>query len=517
MIAATFAVMLASTLVGRVHAEPAPPPPSPLERLARVAIKDAEVIAFDPAQPALLVTGKAGVHRIDLAPFPTLVVDSAWDLGASPGDSISHVEVDPAGRGFAAATLIPKDFAVVPGRVVFFDPATGDVFASVKVGYNPDCCKFSADGARLVVANEGQPDTIKGGALVDPPGSISILDLAQIAIPADLRALSPEGIDLTAALTVLLAGRSGLRIHPHNAANPERDIEPEYVAILGQTAWITLQENNAVARLDLAAGRLECLVPLGEIDQTIDASDRDGGIQIRSTIAALPMPDQIAAFTVNGREYLITANEGDDRGDADKSPLGDVERLNKLFKTGRLDPDAVSPADLADDRLGRLQVCAYTGDTDGDQLIDRPTVPGTRSVSIWDADSLELVADTGDAFEALMAESAPTLFNTSEDPEDVDSRSDVRGPEPEGAAVLTLAGRTLAFISLERPGAVAVIDLAHPDAPVLFGLHVSAAEGDIGPEGIIAFDGAAVGRSEPVIAAAFEQSGTVAIYRLVPR
>lgn len=518
MIAATtFAVMLLSTPAVSAHAEPEPPPPSPLERLAHVAIKDAEVIALDPAQPALLVTGKAGVYRIDLTPFPQLVAEPAWDLDCAPGESVSHVEVDPAGRGFAAATLIPKDFAAAPGRIVLFDPTTGNVFASVDVGYNPDCCKFSPGGTCLVVADEGQPQISKKSVIADPPGSISIIDLAAVRTPADLAGVTARTVEFTASLLAAGSGLDGLRIHPSRAADPILDLEPEYIAIAGQTAWITLQENNAIARLDLATRTVERLVALGEIGQTIDASDRDGGIHIRSTIAALPMPDQIAAFTVDGRGYLITANEGDDRGDADKSPLGDTERLSRLFKTGRLALDAVSATDLADDRLGRLHVCAYAGGTDGDQLIDRPAVPGSRSVSVWDAETLQLVADTGSAFETLMAQAAPTLFNTSEHAEDLDSRSDVRGPEPEGVAVLTVAGRTLAFVSLERPGAVALIDLAHPDAPTPLGLHVTAAEGDIGPEGIIAFDGARLGRPEPIIAAAFEKSGTVAVYRLVPR
>ncbi|MGL4648178.1 MAG: esterase-like activity of phytase family protein, partial [Caldilineaceae bacterium] len=53
-------------------------------------------------------------------------------------------------------------------------------------------------------------------------------------------------------------------------ATVAQDLEPEYVAVSADsaTAWVTLQENNAVAAIDLAAGEVLGIVPLGFKDHS---------------------------------------------------------------------------------------------------------------------------------------------------------------------------------------------------------------------------------------------------------
>ena len=67
-----------------------------------------------------------------------------------------------------------------------------------------------------------------------------------------------------------------------------QDLEPEYIAVSGdgETAWVTLQENNAVAVVDVATATVTEILPLGTKDHSLvtnafDASDRDDAINLQ--------------------------------------------------------------------------------------------------------------------------------------------------------------------------------------------------------------------------------------------
>ncbi len=53
-----------------------------------------------------------------------------------------------------------------------------------------------------------------------------------------------------------------------------QDLEPEYIAVShdSKTAWVTLQENNAMAILDIEAGVFTQLVGLGFKDHSQDGN-----------------------------------------------------------------------------------------------------------------------------------------------------------------------------------------------------------------------------------------------------
>lgn len=498
-----------------------------LTPLARIAVEHAEIPTYDPDTNCAFVAAGPRVVMIHLGRGNDACVIRTIDVVAAAGlpeqveGEISHVAVDPRGRGFFAATVIPSERSSMPGRVVFVSTRTARAICAVWVGFQPDGCAFSEDGTRLVVVNEGEPSILPGRpvAVVDPPGSISVIELSSIAACSDLANLRQS-----ASTTYFVAGpdvdANTTRIHPYHARSAGLDLEPESVVVHGSRAYVTFQENSAIGVFDLDARAWRGLVPLAPMSRVLDASDRDGGAHVDATIDAWPMPDQIAVATVPAQDggervVLVVANEGDDRGDAFEttSPLADAARIGELRARGRI--AATVPA-----TLDRLKVDAHHGDQDGDGVIERPLALGARSVSILDARTLELLGDTGSAFEQWMAQECPTLFNA--DAKDgapkLDARSDDAGPEPEGVRTLRHDGRTYAITTLERPGALALIDLTRPCEPRVLGVACVASDGDFAPEGltIVAPEDSPTG--EPLMIVAYEGSGSVVVHRLtLPR
>lgn len=517
-----------------------PAPSLTLRRIGSVVQPGAEIAAYDPAGHRAYVAGGPFVAEVDLRRpgYPGWV--RQFDLSeaagfvsveedASRAGEVTHVAIDPAGRNFAAASVCPRDFAQRKGAVVFFHLPTGVILKSLEVGFNPDAVAFTPDGNTLLVANEGQPALDAAGAVIDPPGGLSLIDLSELpdaeTLVRQLEQPRVSTFDLAGPVVDEAMKSGALRIHPAAKDDPARDLEPESIAIAGGRAYITLQENNAVAVFDLASRSWTRLAGLGSIEQTIDASDYDGGIKIAQKVRGLPMPDQIAAVSLGGRLCLLTANEGDDRGDVNDraAPRGDRARARDLAKWDKFARSFTGGADLSDPVLGRLRLSTIDGDTDSDGLIDVPTMFGTRSLSIWDAESLTRLADTGPLFEQLMAERAKELFNAqrigSEEPPvfQFDARSPDRGPEPEGVAIGQVAGRTYAFVSLERPGAIVALDITDPAAPRAVDLAVSARDGDIGPEGIVFVPADQSPSSEPMLLLCSENTGTLSVYRVIAR
>ncbi|MEZ5299685.1 MAG: choice-of-anchor I family protein [Verrucomicrobiales bacterium] len=201
------------------------------------------------------------------------------------------------------------------------------------------------------------------------------------------------------------------------------------------------------------------------------------------------MPDAIVAFEAMGETFIISANEGDSRDYDGFSEEARVEDLD-------LDPTAFPNAAELQSRaeLGRLKTTTTLGDTDGDGDYDEIYAFGGRSFSIWDAKG-NLVFDSGDQLERLVAEYLPANFNASNDSNGFDGRSDDKGPEPEGLAIGQLDGRTYAFLGLERVGGVMIFDITYPYSPVFvdyFNNRDFSADpedelelaGDLGPEGL---------------------------------
>ncbi len=243
----------------------------------------------------------------------------------------------------------------------------------------------------------------------------------------------------------------------------------------------------------------------------LDASNRDDAINIQNhPVFGLYMPDAITSFEVNGQTFYISANEGDARSED--------ERIKDLT----LDPDAFPDAEALqeDDVLGRLKVSTIDGDLDGDGDFDQLFSLGGRSFTIWD-DKGNLVFDSGDDFEQITAKYRPDIFNSTNDENDPDDRSDDKGPEPEAVTTGVIDGKTYAFIGLERVGGIMMYDVSDPSAPVFVdylnnrttaGDAEAGTAGDLGPEDIkfVAAEDSPTGA--PMLIVSNEVSGSISFY-----
>lgn len=485
----------------------------------------AEIVAQDKTTQRLFVVNGAdkAIDVLDAAD-PTSI-QKLFSIDITPyGGAANSVAV----KNGLVAVAIQAENPQKQGRVAFFD-VNGNFLKSVEVGALPDMLTFTPDGLKVLVANEGEPSSYNQPDSVDPEGSVSIIDLSA--------GLSNATVT-NATFTAFNSKRSqlesrGIRLFGPNATVAQ-DLEPEYIAVAedGKIAWVTLQENNALAVLDLTTNAITDIVPLGlknhfQTGNGLDASDRDGAINIqRWPISGNYQPDAIASYTVGGRTYLITANEGDAR---DYDGFEESARLSSLLLDPTIFPNRAFLQQNAN--LGRLNVLVPGGDTDGDGDIDRILVPGGRSFSIWDGATGGLVFDSGDQFEQIIADTdiSRVSFNANNNNNSADTRSDDKGPEPEAAAVGVINGRTYAFIGLERAGGVMVYDVTNPVAPefvqyintrdftvpaTLADGSSNPAAGDLGPEGItfISAEDSITGR--PLLAIASEVSGTTTLLEI---
>ena len=484
----------------------------------------AEIVAYEPASERLFVVNSAAVtvDVLNLANPSNPVLLDTIDASAE-GGAVNSVAVNNGVAAVAIEAAVKTD----PGKVVFYDTLTLAKISEVTVGALPDMLTFTPDGNAVVVANEGEPNV---GYTVDPEGSVSVIDVSggfvnPSVATADFSAFNDQLDALRAA---------GVRIYGPGATVAQ-DLEPEYIAVApdGLSARVVLQEANALAVLDLSdisAPVITDIVPLGFKDHMIignelDASDRDpeGDPQIRIRnwpVYGMYQPDAIAAYQFNGRTYYVTANEGDDRDDF--IPGEEGARVKDLV----LDPVAFpNAAELqADSALGRLTVTTFDGDIDGDGQFEKLYSLGARSFSIWAEDGTQMF-DSGADFERITAQRFPDNFNASNSSNDPETRSDNKGPEPEGVALGELAGRTFAFIGLERIGGIMVYDVTNPQS-ARFVLYVNprdfskdpeselALVGDLGPEGLVFIPAEDSPNGSPLLVVGNEVSGTTTVYQV---
>lgn len=438
-----------------------------------------------------------------------------------------------------------------PGHLVFFDANAADaataLLGEVEVGALPDMVTISADGAYAVVANEGEP---ANDLSTDPEGSIGV-----VSLPDTLSAPEQSAVSI-ADFHEYEAGGSQTLPEDVRVFGPtpeaddlpiSRNLEPEYITIVGGTAYAALQEANAIAVVDVASATVSEIMPLGFKDHgleanALDPSDRDpedaSTISLR-TFAGLNgiyMPDAIQSYSAGGQTYLVTANEGDAREwgfDANGDEIDGVYytesvRAKDLADDGYGPICATSPlaGSLGDADLGRLNVTTENGFNTATGCYDELYSFGGRSFSIWTTDGTQ-VFDSGSSFEEITAAAAPEFFNSNHSESNLEGRSEDKGPEPESVAIGTLSDRTYAFVGFERVGGIAAYDITDPTSAsfvtyinnrdfaesVEDGGDLSAA-GDLGPEGIAFIPAASSATGEPLLAVGNEVSGTTTLFSI---
>ncbi|MFZ1027777.1 MAG: choice-of-anchor I family protein [Limnoraphis robusta] len=504
--------------IQQIEAEtpPQPPQPQPLAEVLKLqgsfetGIFDdsaSQINVFDLTTQRAFVTNNANVS-LDIIDF------------SNPAEPTLFKQVDVSEFGGVVNSVavfeglvvvaVEADVSQENGKIVFLDLEGNIQGEAITVGALPDMLTFTPDGSKILVANEGEPSPDYTN---DPEGSISIIDVATREVTSVTFTAFDSQIEQLK--------QAGVRIFGPNAT-VSKDLEPEYIAVSSDstTAYVALQENNAIAVVDIASSTITDILPLGFKDHSqipLDASDEDGEINISTyeNLFGLYQPDAIATYETDGVTYIVTANEGDSR---DYDGFSEEDQIENITLDSTNFPNA---AELQlPENLGRLEVTTTLGDTDNDGDFDELYAFGGRSFSIWEPteEGLELVFDSGDQFEQIIAKQFPDFFNTTNDDNAFDDRSDNKGSEPEGVAVGEIDGKTYAFIGLERMGGIMSYDITNPSQPQFVeyindrdftGDPEAGTAGDLAPEGMTFVPG-----ENPQLIVSNEVSGTTTSYSI---
>ena len=499
----------------------------------------AEIVAFHPASKRILtVNAHAGQIDVIDAADPTNL-QHIGSISAGDGKEINSVAVRPDGLAVAA---VQQEDKTENGEALFFNAAAENLNSAelgrVEVGALPDNAHITADGGYALVANEGEPsDELNAEGtdyVTDPEGSISV-----IALPKDVAAPSEADAriaDFTAFDSQELP--KGVRVFGPSGhdSKPSIDFEPEYISSQDGKAFVSLQEANAIAIVDIESATVEKIVPAHVADHSktpLDPSNKDDKAELRTIpVKGLSMPDSIGAFTAGGQTYFATANEGDAREwgvkekDGGSGVYTDEVELKDLIEEGAVCEGAlgdVSAEDLADKKhAGNLKLTNASGWNEEKGCFDELYSYGSRSFSIYDSEG-NVVFDSGAEFEQITGElNEPGIFHHNADNEEAefDDRSDNKGPEPEALVVGTVGERTYAFIGAERVGGIFVYDVTDP-ANASFVTYVNnrdfstdeyADAGDLGPEGFAFVDKKDSPNGEYLLIVGNEVSGTTTVY-----
>lgn len=472
-----------------------------------------EIVVHDPSTQRLFTISSL-TDVFDIINFSNPNAPSVIStVNMAPYGGITSIAVKNGIIAAASPNINPQQ----NGSVVFFD-INGNFLKQVTVGALPDMVTFSPDGTKVMTANEGEPND---AYTVDPEGTVSIIDISggiASLTQSNVTTLNFNAFDNQVAA---LAATGLRKVRTTNTLS--QDLEPEYITIStdSQKAWVTLQENNAIAEIDLATKSIAGIWGLGKKDMSLpgngfDASDNNGEILIANwPVKTYYSPDAFQNYKVGNTHYIVTANEGDE-----KDLSGFSERTTVGAASYAMDPSVFPQASVlkASYNLGRFRVTNATGNTDGDTDFEEIAALGARSFSIFNADTKQIVYDSGDQFERYIAANYPMIFNADNESNTVKSRSRAKGPEPEGVALGTINGQTYAFITIERTGGVMVYNITDPNNPTFTDYKnsrtTSAFGGDNGPEGIIyiAPQNTTTGKGYVVIAN--EISGTLSLYEV---
>jgi hypothetical protein len=451
---------------------------------------------------------------------------------------------------------VEADVITENGRVAFYDTGSLQLRGSVEAGALPDMVTFTPNGHWVLVANEGEPNE---EYTIDPEGTVTVVDVRNGFDQPNTRTVTFRdwNLDGKHAKQLPELKKRGLRIfgqvsqsgdfEKKTPATFAQDVEPEWIAVDHESrfAYVCLQEVNAVAEIEIAKAAVCRIIPLGykdfgESKNGIDASDKDDRIDIRprSGLFGILQPDTVRIYQQNGKRLLVTANEGDSR----VRPTSDDAVVG--IEEGAVFEDEASLEDwptagtqfekqTADTELGRLKLVRDLVDDHLDEK-GRPTqlfAFGSRSFSIIDLTTGDIVFDSDNDFEQITAQHYPEFFNVSNDSLKKEKRSRSKGPEPEGLVLGTIGQKTYAFVGLERIGGIMVYDITQPESsryvgyfnnrrfevPATLGDGTANPEaGDSGIEGLIFVPAEKSPTSTDLVIVGNETSGTTTVWEVIP-
>jgi DNA-binding beta-propeller fold protein YncE len=451
--------------------------------------------------------------------------------------------------GDLMAVAVPAEVKTDSGYVLFYNglDTSAPVFLdSVVVGALPDMVTFTPDGGKVLVANEGEPSN---DYTIDPEGSISVINILASGEPEETAtSVSFTGFngsqDDLVAQGMMFPNPSGRTIKGVDIATTvAQDLEPEYITATNDVAYVSLQENNGLAILDLEELTVE-IVGLGVkswSDLNIDIQE-DGSVSFGQYdgLYGVYQPDTIANYSWKDATFIVTANEGDAREyffdsadeatclsegglefDEDDGCLAFIDEVKVEDLTAEANSEL---ADLqANGEADDLRVTNAMGDADGNGEYDAAYAYGSRSFTIWDQNGLA-VYDSGDDFERITASVHGASFNNGDDANEGDSRSENKGPEPEALTVGVIGDRTYAFVGTERMGGIFVYDVTNPydvqfadyiiNRDLTEGLEATDVIGDLAPESLVFVSADDSASGVPLLLVGNEVSGTVTVWQI---
>ena len=207
-----------------------------------------EISAYDEKSKRLFVTGDV-LQIVDLSnpAKPTLVM------------TLPHAATSVDIYDGLVAVAVPAATVTDPGQVLFFD-SNGVQRKAVTVGALPDMVTFTPDGKKVVTADEGEPTD-----QAEANGSVSVINLTN---GVDNATVTTLGFTAYNNRRADLAGQ-GVRFVT-TTTTVAQDLQPEYIAVSpdSRTAWVTLQEANSVAIVNLSSTVISKIVPLGAKDHS---------------------------------------------------------------------------------------------------------------------------------------------------------------------------------------------------------------------------------------------------------
>lgn len=340
-----------------------------------------------------------------------------------------------------------------PGKLVVVDlrdPSTPRVTGAVTIGHHPDSLQVTRIGESIVavIAIENPPAVVARGRLrnEEDPGSPQ-----DVSLPGSIQVVvvEPDALGTSTVTDVPLAAGA---LRAAGLLYPE-DPQPEFVALHGTVAAVTLQENNGIALVDIADPRQPKLLRLFS---TGIATTRLADLSADDGIA---FADRFPPAQEDVRRRVLDAGGG-------AVPLG-----------ARM-PDAVA---FTPD--GQVLVTADEGEM---------RLTGGRGFSLWSLLG-ELLGEDGGEVERAAA--ARGLYP--------DHRSGDKGIEIEGVATARFGAETLAFLLAERGSFVVVAAIDDPAHPRLLQLLPAGPA----PEGIAAIP------QRGLVVVACEGDGSLHVYQ----
>lgn len=484
---------------------------SSLQVLSSIQIESAEISAFMPAKKMLFVVG--GEKNLEIVDLKNPAEPKSIGRVKLPGDASSVTVYE---NLIAVSLLNDPEWEIGHVQVMRYDDSL-EVLSLHEVCHMPDMITFTPDGKNLLLACEGSPseDFSK-----DFEGGIAVFSISDKPTPEAWKnpkktVVGFETLDSTALLNVGVR-KTGVKSF-------WQSLEPEYITVSenSKIAWISLQENNALVKFDVQSKKILSVFPLGFVDHSkpgfgLDIVDNKK-IEIKNyPLRGLRQPDGIAAFQVNGKNFVMTANEG--AAVNDYEAWTDITTPAELAKQNRLDTSVFNQGlldELNEISVSNLERCDVAPNVTPSGKCPFMYTFGTRSVSIFEGENGQLIWDSGEMFEQAFAKMAPDYFNwnSKKDKIKMDSRSDKSGCEPENVTTGMVGKKLYAFVGLERTSSIAMLDLMDVKKPKLVDMYFDPKYR--GPEGLLFIPAEKSPlKGQALLVVGFEYNKTLVVYKV---